>query len=841
MRVPSGRRTALGALCMVIVLGAGCLDSEVVRCASGQVCPTTQVCNEVHGGCVRADQLASCAGLADGDPCDIASQPVGTCDRGVCLNQRCGDGVLQGLEQCDGSAFRPVDAAPDADPTLCTSYGFYLDAPGTAVKCDARCQLDVNSCQGWCGDGVVNGGELCDGTDLGMSVAGAAVADCTDLGFYDPGAVSCTPLCTYNTGACAGFCGDGLVNGGELCDGAPPTQACVDLGYDAGALTCSNASCSASFAGCQLIGWKRVPCNATTNLGVIAAVPGTDLAWAAAPRPTGPLIRFDGQAWAVVDAPIYGTVQGISATGPDHVWFASSDALHHHDGQSFSEIGASDGLVLTGAYYQTVWSSGPNDVYLFSNAAEGSYHFDGTSWTADPSIPAPERALAAWGTGPDDVWMIERHGTNTEPVHHFDGSSWTAHDVGLTNLSAIWGDGDTVLVAGRLASSHTAIARYQAGSWTVHPLGSTDEIRSMWGRSADDVIALASYSVFHFDGARVLLLDALFDSLGRGLYGITGTATSGHVLAIGENGLAVRFPGALLTTFTPAETRVYGSLAGIWGSERDALFAITQIDNFGVSQVMHYAGTVPDYPWAWTEVGQITGRTLTGVWSSGPGDVWVTATSGVNGEIYRGDQTAIALDHQLAQGEGHAFAIHGTGPGDVWVAGTSRVWHHDGTAWSEAHHAAGLGALLGVWARSPTDVFAVGEGGAIVHFDGTSWQPMSSGTTRTLRGVYATATAAYAVGDGGTVLRHDGAAWQPMASNVVLDLYAIHGTGDDDLFAVGDSGTIIHHDGIGWGPIRNPALDRLTGVWASEATSFFVGGPSSSSQPSMQRLFRSGW
>ena len=37
--------------------------------------------------------------------------------------------------------------------------------------------------------------------------------------------------------------------------------------------------------------------------------------------------------------------------------------------------------------------------------------------------------------------------------------------------------------------------------------------------------------------------------------------------------------------------------------------------------------------------------------------------------------------------------------------------------------------LYGVWGASPTDVFAVGENGTILHYDGSSWESMSSGVS----------------------------------------------------------------------------------------------------------------
>ncbi len=44
--------------------------------------------------------------------------------------------------------------------------------------------------------------------------------------------------------------------------------------------------------------------------------------------------------------------------------------------------------------------------------------------------------------------------------------------------------------------------------------------------------------------------------------------------------------------------------------------------------------------------------------------------------------------------------------------------------------------LLDVWGSSGSNVFAVGDSGAILHYDGVSWSAMSSGTTNSLLGVW---------------------------------------------------------------------------------------------------------
>lgn len=58
----------------------------------------------------------------------------------------CGDGVLGGVEACDGTAFRD-------DPT-CTSLGL----PAGTLSCTAECEVDTSSCA-VCDDGICSDGE----------------------------------------------------------------------------------------------------------------------------------------------------------------------------------------------------------------------------------------------------------------------------------------------------------------------------------------------------------------------------------------------------------------------------------------------------------------------------------------------------------------------------------------------------------------------------------------------------------------------------------------------------------------------------------------------------------
>jgi hypothetical protein len=104
--------------------------------------------------------------------------------------------------------------------------------------------------------------------------------------------------------------------------------------------------------------------------------------------------------------------------------------------------------------------------------------------------------------------------------------------------------------------------------------------------------------------------------------------------------------------------------------------------------------------------------------------------------------------------------IWGSGPEDVYVAGgqwsdQSLILHSDGDQWEEVYvHENTSGWLSEIQGRGPDDVYAVGLRGKVLHFDGTlPWTAVATGFGGGLRSVWtAAATPVYAVGGGGAIL-----------------------------------------------------------------------------------------
>ena len=141
--------------------------------------------------------------------------------------------------------------------------------------------------------------------------------------------------------------------------------------------------------------------------------------------------------------------------------------------------------------------------------------------------------------------------------------------------------------------------------------------------------------------------------------------------------------------------------------------------------------------------------------------------------------------------------------------------------------------LQSVWGSAEDDVWAVGDTGTIVHFDGHTWKAFASGVTENLTSVYGTGVSdAWASGDGGSVLHWDGASWK-VASTIedaimlgvwtgaVNDVWAV-GV-DLDASPLGGAGFVRHWTGSEWIDSDVPGAETLWKVWGSGPTRRLAG------------------
>jgi len=156
--------------------------------------------------------------------------------------------------------------------------------------------------------------------------------------------------------------------------------------------------------------------------------------------------------------------------------------------------------------------------------------------------------------------------------------------------------------------------------------------------------------------------------------------------------------------------------------------------------------------------------------------------------------------------------------------------------WSKPFDFAGAGALSSVWGTGPSDVFVVGgtpQHGEIYHYDGSTWAAMSVPNVPILVWVFGfAADNVYAVGVGGGVVHYDGLDWRKLDAGTNQDLWGVWGGTPNDLWIVGGTvgegdPLILHYDGSTFTKIPAPANDRSASsifkVWGIGSRVFAVG------------------
>lgn len=193
----------------------------------------------------------------------------------------CGDGVVEGDEVCDASSLR--------GETCFTRAGLAHGELGCSADCAS---FDTSDCH-LCGNGVFEGPELCEGDDL-------QGANCVTYG-YDGGTLSCTTQCELNTSLCYVDCGNGTAGPGEECDGADLAGAtCESVTSLPGTLGCT-AGCTFDTTACQPAGTCG---DGTCNAGAgenHSTCPADCVLPTCPPSPDGSLICISGRAHYFVE------------------------------------------------------------------------------------------------------------------------------------------------------------------------------------------------------------------------------------------------------------------------------------------------------------------------------------------------------------------------------------------------------------------------------------------------------------------------------------------------------------------------------------------------------------
>lgn len=261
------------------------------------------------------------------------------------------------------------------------------------------------------------------------------------------------------------------------------------------------------------------------------------------------------------------------------------------------------------------------------------------------------------------------------------------------------------------------------GAWNGIASGVKKNINGLWGSSESNVYGVGpAGAIYHYNGGGWTQQATDTES---SLNAIFGHGIS-NILVAGENGTILRFDGLVWSEESVPGTS--SNLTGLWGSSQTDVYAV------GSYTIQHFDGQT----WSALSLAGAPIRDFTGVYGVSESDMWLTAT------------------------QGWVYTQTSENPG-VW---SPLQFDHKED-------------INGVWASSPEDVFVVGAGGIVSHYNGIAWVTMETGVTKTLRAVWGSGpNDVYAVGDAGTIIHYDGESWTDQTpTDYTNSLVAIWGAG----------------------------------------------------------------
>ena len=278
------------------------------------------------------------------------------------------------------------------------------------------------------------------------------------------------------------------------------------------------------------------------------------------------------------------------------------------------------------------------------------------------------------------------------------------------------------------------------------------------------------------------------------LYAVWGTAAD-NVWAGGEGGVLFHFDGL---RWSAAHSAVSASIRVIWGVSANDVWAAA-VGGHNEAIFIHYDGK------NWSEVASPTGNNqalFRSLWGSAANDIWAIGQR-YDGGIWRGViahydgakwSVTMGIDRRV-------YAVWGSAKGDIWARGDT-AYHYDGASWQPFDGVVPPATQYGLWGSAKGDVWSVGSDyngtGILQRFDGAKWSDYAPPVSATYWAVWgAGPSSVYAVGQYGSILVFNGKGWEISRSATLYtdELQAVWGSSANDVWAVGYEGTVLHFGG----------------------------------------------
>lgn len=548
--------------------------------------------------------------------------------------------------------------------------------------------------------------------------------------------------------------------------------------------------------------WPDVPDPARNTLYDVAEVPGSGgtNVWAVGGR--GTMLHWNGHTWKKIVVPTTENLRSVVMARPDFgMAVGDNAAIVHWDGTNWSKktVPAASwfkSVVLTpGGPSDEAWTAG-------DQASIGLlWKWTGTGWTNRVAGANQQFSGTGWGlsmVATNDGWLVGERlklsGSSLKmlgQILRWNGSQW--NDLATAPTSKLHAIQMLSPTNGWIVGEAGFLGRWNGTNWVEWlPKPVTQHLWDVSFLSPDHGWAVGEVgSILRWNGATWSNVPS---PTTLELRGVTMVSTNSG-WAVGSGGTILLWNGSAwqraAQPFSPRLVDVAMAPAGpaAWAVGESSL---TVQRNAGTWQTVSSTG------FSYYAVQTLS---ATQAWAFGPGGRFYRWNGGPWTEI--GRWLSAKAFHMFSATQGVAVG---------W--GTIQTW--DGAAWSSVTSPT-TKTLYGLHALSPSNIWAVGDNGAILHGDGVIWSNVPSPVSHWLTGIsMVSPTNGWIVGNFGTILNWNGSVWTNLTNSptsVQLNGVAVRQSGNDVMgWAVGADGHLCWLSNGLWRAGASPTMQSLLAV-----------------------------
>lgn len=546
--------------------------------------------------------------------------------------------------------------------------------------------------------------------------------------------------------------------------------------------------------------WSRMPLDAGRDIDE-----DVNALWGLSPSDVwtvgegGHVHHFDGTSWSRLDAGVDVTLFDVRGGPSGDVWIAgAAGTLLRYDSGSFTRMPKVGDMDIN-----SVYPVAPGQVWLGLGHDWDPGEIligDGSQWTL---ARLTFTAAVLWASESGEVWSAGRAGG--AHAARWDGGSWTEF---VSRDANGW-----VEAVGLFAGSEPGhpwmvteggLRRFDDGGWSA----AVQPPWPLWTMTVaphDDIwLGFGNGAVGRFGNDRLdtVYRDAFGASWSTAALAMWASAPDdvwiGYEAFLEPDGAFAHFDGhawrkvSLPTLPTPRTPTV----AGVWGSSGSDVWAVGWVylpDKTAYQDATwHYDGA------SWTDVSAVTGSGFGHVTGTAPNDVWLYGSPGIR----HWDGTAWTTMSQSS-------VLFVTPQGDGWTAYVTCPVYDPVTRNCAGYRgwisvAVGTPApvfvsnwdIRAMWGVTSNDLWAVGgftdgAGGVIAHHTAQGWTPVVELPWKLYDVRGSRADDIWAVGDHGLVLHFDGQSWSREHSGAGIALESVFPLAGGDVIIAGGYGAIL--------------------------------------------------